>query len=263
MKLFQLPRLDKPNPFPYVRDMIGHPLEVGGDEKEGDGLGRESRIPLDVLDELVMKVAVDPIHLIVLPDRFNGKVEVAAHEGVEGLNEHCLNELGHAGYVHQRGEERLIGEGAGLSADVHGVVADSFDVGDDAQDSGDGAKVTGHGLLEREKLHGALFDAQVKRIYLVLQGHDPVAGLQAAVSQGVNGRVEGLGGDGAHAGNVLLKGGKLLVETLADGGGQGSPPLSEPARDVGLGAPVVRVGEDHLGGAELDQLPGEEEAGFL
>ena len=70
--------------------------------------------------------------------------------------QHLLDEVGHTGNVHQRLEQRLVGQFPGLS-DTLPNNPHALDVRRHPQDGRDGAQVAGHRLLQCEQFQRALF----------------------------------------------------------------------------------------------------------
>ena len=80
-------------------------------------------------EELAIDLFVEGIHFVVVVPDLAGGGDVAVDEGVQAAAEHIHGAVGHAGYVNERLEGRLVAHGYAYLGDALGVVADALKFG--------------------------------------------------------------------------------------------------------------------------------------
>src|SRR5438445_6502711 len=191
--------------FGDVGGVVADALEVFCDEDQFEGGKDDAGIAHHVGKQFTENLIAVVVHLIVGGKDTLRELDVAANDGVEGVADHFLDELAHAGEIDVRLDARVAKDTKSALGDVDGLIADALQIIVDAGDGQDEAEIGGHELVQGEKLDDAVVNFHLKLVDGVFFLEDALGELLVGFQNGVNGLVNGALRETAHPKQALFQ----------------------------------------------------------
>ena len=147
-----------------IGGVVTDPFEVLGHQNEFERRENYAGITHHISEEFTENLVAVLIDLIVAGHDFLSEINVAADNGVEGIADLFLHNLGHTGQIDIRFNAGMAKDAQGTLGDVDGLIADAFEIIVDARYREDKTEVRGHELMESQELHDTIVDFELKFI---------------------------------------------------------------------------------------------------
>ncbi len=196
--------------FGDVCGVVADALEIFGDENQFEGGKDHAGITHHVGKQLPENLVAEMIDFVVAGEDFLREIDVAADDCIECFADHLFGDFAHARQIHVRLDTRMAQDAEGALGDVDGLIADAFEVVVDAGHGEDESQIGGHKLMEREQLHDAVVDFNLKLVDGVFFFEDALGEGFIGIEHGVNGLVDGTLCEASHPEQALFE----LVQIL-------------------------------------------------